>query len=1268
MLASVHSMVVNLIGNGQSYLNMLTKAESGTKTFTSTVQKSFIALDQFNQLMKGINRDVSQALGGSSIIGAFGEFDHAFTQSTAIMKTTEKQMEGMRAQAMTLSKSLPIAPARFAEAYFFLASAGYKAEEAIKALPIIATFATAGVMDLAKATSLAADAQSALGLRTGVLAQDMKNLQRVTDVLVEANVLANANVEQFSTSLTRGAGSSLKIFNKSVEEGVAVLAAMADQGIKAEIAGTSLQRVLLLLSRAAVNNQEALKKYGIEVFDSSGSMKNVADIIGDMEKAFADLSDQTRTSALEQIGFQARVQGAILPLIGTSKKIREYQAALEAAGGATQRIAEKQLASFVNQMTLVRNKLTIVAIEIGGIVAPAIAKMTSYVAKAADWWIALNNETKRIIVTLGSMSIGFLAFIPIVKIIGALFSFLPGPMSILVGSVSKLSGLFLMLISPIRLVVDSVKFIGASLLSVLMITKLWFSPTFVILRTVLSIGAALYVWIQRMGGLEDAWRQIEYWAASVWEWILPIKNALGSMFDVVVEKGIRLLVRSFEKAGEVMLSTLSWLSSYIQIPWEKVQYVIVAAIKYIEMFARNSLAIWNYFSSIVVSLLSPIITQMANMGMVAWETMKNFAISNVKTILTVISLVVSIKALIGVYSTLYGAISSFLAIINLGRISALAYATVLGIINSALITYRFITLSATIVSKGLLIVTSVLISFTAILGTAIRVLGAANLFLAQTFAVVRTSAFLFALTAKIVAAVTTLTVFGANLLKASLMGLQVAIALTQTAIQALQMSLIFLQGTTILLAALLTNLANLLAFAPLIIGIGAIYVLIRGLGTLGGYIFGAIGGVKSLIQTIVAIPVTFGPVKTITSLFGQWGGIISEVARALMIDMDLAWEMTKKAGELAVAQFEDLWPPLWEFISKGFKILSGAMIDTFKYTFLQIEQEALFLGMKLATLGLGSKNAAIKHRESMQQIAAQIDALQSGAQFKMEQLAKGFDKKFKVGNKAKQIEKELSGLSDNIDLANAIKLIDDEYDKAMQSSIEKTIDTQQKAAEEAYKKVGQSAGSGVSAGIKDALKDINAVLFGSAEAARRIDEYNAILNEQNKGVKRKPEKTYDFNKAGDWANTFGKGAMNAIDLYNRQQQFFTPQGFADTANLIFAGFQMGIEQELQRRQLSHKQARMNIFEARERQHAKDVEAWFESSRIVDQFSAAGGSEWKDIFGSDDSDPSPIPPVLEAKANTKDDTDLLKEIRDALVSMEKNSRIGDNGILFPANLG
>ncbi len=61
--------------------------------------------------------------------------------------------------------------------------------------------------------------QSALGLTVDNAEENLGNLTRVTDVLVKANTLANATVQQFSEALTNKAGAALRILNKDVEEG-----------------------------------------------------------------------------------------------------------------------------------------------------------------------------------------------------------------------------------------------------------------------------------------------------------------------------------------------------------------------------------------------------------------------------------------------------------------------------------------------------------------------------------------------------------------------------------------------------------------------------------------------------------------------------------------------------------------------------------------------------------------------------------------------------------------------------------------------------------------------------------------------------------------------------------------------------------------------------------------------------------------------------------------------------------------------------------------
>ena len=306
-------------------------------------------------------------------VEAFGAFDLAMQQSIAIMGDVDQAMrDRMAATARKVAKEVNISAADLAQGFYFLASAGLTAEQSIAALPQVARFAKAGAFDLQSAVTLLADAQSALGLRTADATENLRNQTRVSDVLVRANELANASVSQFSEALTNRAGAALKAFHKDVEEGVAVLAAYASQGIKGADAGTDLSRVLRLLTQAAFKNKDELAQLGITLTDARGNMLPLADQIENVTKGLAGMSDTQRGAALTSIGFQARMQDAILPLLGAADAIRGYEKELRAAGGTTEDVANKQLSAFSEQMGILRQKITDLRIELGEKLAPVL--------------------------------------------------------------------------------------------------------------------------------------------------------------------------------------------------------------------------------------------------------------------------------------------------------------------------------------------------------------------------------------------------------------------------------------------------------------------------------------------------------------------------------------------------------------------------------------------------------------------------------------------------------------------------------------------------------------------------------------------------------------------------------------------------------------------------------------------------------------------------------------------------------------------------------
>jgi len=334
------------------------------------------ALGKFGKVAAGIAAAATAAVAGvaTASVKAFADFDSKLNQSLAIMGDVSDALRtDMADAAREVAKTTTFSADQAAESFFFLASAGLDAEASIAAMPEVAKFAQAGMFDMALATDLLTDAQSALGMtiRDDAVA-NMENMVRVSDTLVRANTLANASVEQFSTALTTKAGAALRALGKDVEEGVSVLAAFADQGIKGELAGTQLAIVLRDLSTKAIKNKEDFEALGIEVFDANGEMRNLGDIIGNLETVLAGMSDETQKATLLQAGFSDKSLAALTALLGTSDAIKTYEAELRKAGGTTDTIASKQLDTMSAQFELAKSKIKDVGIEIGSNLAPML--------------------------------------------------------------------------------------------------------------------------------------------------------------------------------------------------------------------------------------------------------------------------------------------------------------------------------------------------------------------------------------------------------------------------------------------------------------------------------------------------------------------------------------------------------------------------------------------------------------------------------------------------------------------------------------------------------------------------------------------------------------------------------------------------------------------------------------------------------------------------------------------------------------------------------
>ncbi len=411
----------------------LTAATKGLRNFDDRLKKASKTLAKtgrdFQKLgttfTKTLTLPLTLAAGAAIKFGA--DFEKSMTTSLAIMDDVSDTMKkDMSDTAREVAKTSTRSASDVAKAYYYLASAGYDAAQSISALPKVTKFAEAGQFDLQLATDLLTDAMSALGLASKDVAENERQLVRTSDVLVKANTLANASVQQFSEALTNKAGSALRILGKDVEEGVAVLAAYADQGVKGAEAGTQLGIVLRDLQKAALKNGNAFKKNGVEVYDASGEMRNMSDIMSDLEGAIDGMSDAQKKATLSTLGFQEKSIQSLMTLIGTSEKIRDYESALRDAAGTTDEVANKQLQNLGDQLKILKNRLIDAGIELSQSLLPILKnQIVPMVMKWADGLKDLADKFNKLSPPMKESVIKFAAMVAVA-----------GPLLIVIGKIA----------------------------------------------------------------------------------------------------------------------------------------------------------------------------------------------------------------------------------------------------------------------------------------------------------------------------------------------------------------------------------------------------------------------------------------------------------------------------------------------------------------------------------------------------------------------------------------------------------------------------------------------------------------------------------------------------------------------------------------------------------------------------------------------------------------------------------------------------------------
>lgn len=246
-----------------------------------------------------------------SSVDAGMAFDKAMAQVAATSGKSVGEIGELREFAQQMGATTAFSATQAAEALNYMALAGYDSETSMKMLPSVLNLAAAGDMDLARASDMVTDAQTALGL-------SLDETSIMVDQMAKASSTTNTSVEQLGDAFLTIGGNA-----KSVKGGTAelssVLGALADNGIKGSEAGTHLRNILLAMNPTTDAAAQAWEDLGVQAYDAEGNLRPLDQIFGELNEAMEDMTDQERTNLISKM-FNKTDLASVNALLGTTKE------------------------------------------------------------------------------------------------------------------------------------------------------------------------------------------------------------------------------------------------------------------------------------------------------------------------------------------------------------------------------------------------------------------------------------------------------------------------------------------------------------------------------------------------------------------------------------------------------------------------------------------------------------------------------------------------------------------------------------------------------------------------------------------------------------------------------------------------------------------------------------------------------------------------------------------------------------------------------------
>lgn len=327
---------------------------------------------------------------GTAAVKTTSDFESAMSKVSAISGATGSDLDALNQKAQEMGAKTKFSATESAEAFTYMAMAGWKTEDMLQGIDGIMALAAADGLDLATTSDIVTDALTAFGLS----ADDSGHF---ADVLAAAASNANTNVSLLGESF-KYAAPVAGALGYSAEDTAIALGLMANAGIKGSQGGTALRSSLSRLIKPTDNAAALMEQYGLSMTNADGSMKSLGEVMEMLRTKMGGLSEAEQAQAAATLFGQEAMSGMLAVINASDSDYEKLTSAIYGADGAAQQMADTMLDNLSGQLTLLKSALEGLAIQFGEILMPYIKQFVQWLQNLVQKLQEMTPEQKEQIV------------------------------------------------------------------------------------------------------------------------------------------------------------------------------------------------------------------------------------------------------------------------------------------------------------------------------------------------------------------------------------------------------------------------------------------------------------------------------------------------------------------------------------------------------------------------------------------------------------------------------------------------------------------------------------------------------------------------------------------------------------------------------------------------------------------------------------------------------------------------------------------------------